>query len=95
MRANEFQNDRWKVTLTYQKIDTPRIVPSRDNEEGAAAFKRGDYSTAFNKWRPLAGQGSSDARYWMGVMYKDGLYVSQDFETALRWFTLAAEQGDD
>ena len=59
-----------------------------DYEDGAAAYMRGDYGTALKKLKPLAEQGDADAQLWMGVMYKDGQGVSQDFEEALKWLTL-------
>jgi TPR repeat protein len=34
-----------------------------------------------------------DARYKTGVMYAEGKGVVQDYKTAAKWFTLAAEQG--
>ncbi len=47
-------------------------------EDGEAAFKRGDYATAFRLWRPLAEHGDADAQNNLGVMYRSGLGVPQD-----------------
>ena len=93
MRAREFINEKWEVPpLTFQQINALRIMALVDYEDGAEAYMRGDYKTAFGKWGPVAEQGDADAQLWLGVMYKDGRGVSQDFETAIQWFTLAAEQ---
>ena len=35
-------------------------------DEGAAAYKRGDYATALREWRPLAEQGSANAHVQCG-----------------------------
>ena len=34
------------------------------------------------------------AETFLGKMYESGLFVPQDYKTAVKWFTLAAEQGD-
>lgn len=40
----------------------------------------------------LAEQGVSEAQNNLGVMYKDGQGVDQDYNEAARWFLLAAQQ---
>jgi TPR repeat protein len=45
------------------------------------------------KWTPLAEQGDADAQYNLGMSYRDGQGVLQDYKAAVRWFRLAAEQG--
>ena len=45
------------------------------------------------KWLELAAnQGHADARYKLGILYRTGLGVLQNFETAFQWFELAAKQ---
>ena len=63
-------------------------------EDGARAFKRGDYATARWFWRPLAEEGDAAAQYLIGYMYDRGLGVPQDHAVAVEWFRKAAEQGD-
>lgn len=43
--------------------------------------------------RQLATQGDPSAQFAMGVHYATGEDVPQDYNEAVRWFTLAAEQG--
>ncbi len=62
-------------------------------DEGEAAYKRGDYSTALREWRPLAKQGNAVAQYNLGVMYEAGLGVPQDYAEAVKWYRKAGEQG--
>ena len=42
---------------------------------------------------PLAEQGDAGAQYNLGLMYRNGQGVPQDYKTAVKWYTLAAEQG--
>ncbi len=56
--------------------------------EGVAAFKRGDYATAFREFRPLAEQGHANAQRNLGVMYIQG--VTLDFVQAYKWLNVAA-----
>ena len=63
-------------------------------EDGAAAYKRGDYATALQSFRRLADRGSATAQYELGVMYGQGQGVPQDYAQAVAWYRKAAEQGD-
>ena len=38
-------------------------------DKGWDAYRSGDYTTAFKEWRPLAGQGVTDAQFNIGWMY--------------------------
>ena len=69
-------------------------VAAQDFQKGYVAYQRGDYATALREWRPLAEQGNADAQYNLGVMYREGLGVSQDYAEALKWNRKAVEQGD-
>ncbi len=62
-------------------------------EDGASAYKRGDYATALRLWRPLAEEGNATAQYLIGHMYDLGLGVPQDYAVAVEWFRKAAQQG--
>ncbi|NBQ76580.1 MAG: sel1 repeat family protein [Acetobacteraceae bacterium] len=66
-----------------------------DFEDGVAAYKRKDYSTALAKFRSAALQGSATAQYNIGFMYSNGLGVAQDYKEAVRWWRMAALQGFD
>ena len=52
-----------------------------------------DYATALREFEPLAKQGHARAQTNLGWMYDKGLGVPQNYETAVKWYTLAAEQG--
>ena len=62
-------------------------------EDAVAAYKKGDYETALQLFRPFADDGRADAEYALGFMYFSGKGVARDYVEAARWFHLAAEQG--
>jgi len=61
-------------------------------EDGASAYKRGDYSTAINRWRPLAASDPTIQNNY-GIMYKDGKGVKRDLGMAATWFSRSASAG--
>jgi hypothetical protein len=70
------------------------VSESADFQKGLTAAQSGDYATALREWEPLAKQGDADAQYYLGVMDANGQGVPQDYKTAVKWFKLAAEQGN-
>jgi TPR repeat protein len=52
-----------------------------------------DYSEAARWYRQAAEQGQPEAEYNLGVLYTQGLGVSQDYRQAAHWYRLAAERG--
>jgi TPR repeat protein len=61
-------------------------------EDGASAFKRGDYGAAINRWRPLAASDPTIQNNY-GIMYKDGKGVKRDYAVAAQWFSRSASAG--
>ncbi len=51
-------------------------------DEGVAAYYRGDYATALREFRVLAEQGDAKAQFSLGVMYRNGQGVTQDYAAA-------------
>lgn len=64
-----------------------------DFEAGLAAANIGDFVLAFQKWMPLAQGGLAKAQCNIGTMFGIGNGVDQDFDEALKWYKLAADQG--
>ena len=60
-----------------------------------AAAERGDYAAALAGFRTLAEKGDSAAQYNLGVMYRRGLGVPQDYAEAIKLFRKAAERSAD
>ena len=52
-------------------------------EDGLNAVQKGDYETAMRVWRPLADQGDARAQFNLGVIYRDGQGVPQDYAAAV------------
>ena len=62
-------------------------------EDGKAAFKRGDFTTAEALFRKAAERGNAAAQHNLGAMYHWGEVVPQDYAKARGWYRKAIEQG--
>jgi len=60
---------------------------------GLQAFKKQDYSTAYEEFFPLAESGDIRAQTYVGMMHFNGLSVPRNFEMAAKWYGQAAEKG--
>ena len=67
---------------------------AQDLNKGWDAYEAGDYATALQEFRPLAGQGNAYAQTNLGFMYESGQGVPQDYAEAVKWYRMAAEQGN-
>jgi TPR repeat protein len=65
----------------------------RPEDDAYASYQRGDYTQALKILRPLVAQGDAWAQFALGVMYRDGHGVTQNYQEALKWYRLAAAQG--
>ena len=72
----------------------PLMSAHADFEAGEAAYQRGDYATAYREFLPLARGGDVDAQFYLGTLYEGGMGGQPNYVEAIRWYTLAAEQGD-
>jgi TPR repeat protein len=63
-------------------------------EDGAAAYKRGDYAESLRIWRPTAESGNARAQHDLCTLYYLGQGAPQDFAAAVHWCRKAADQGD-
>jgi len=59
-------------------------------QAGLAAYKKQDYNTAQSLWMKAAKAGNSDAQYYLGHLYMNGLGVRMDYAAARYWFEQAA-----
>jgi hypothetical protein len=59
-------------------------------EEAAAAYSRGDYTTAYRLFKPMAQQGIPEAQFILGLMYDNGRGVPRNYILAYMWFDLAS-----
>jgi TPR repeat protein len=67
---------------------------AQDLKKGTIAHDRGDYTAALREWPPLAEMGNAAAQYRIGLMYRRGQGVLQDYDEAAKWFEKAARQGN-
>ena len=63
-------------------------------QRASAAYKKGDYDTALQTFKPLAEKGDMIAQFKLAKMYREGKGVPKDYKTAVKWFSLSAEQGN-
>ena len=97
-----------KLTLTIFTILfclNSNIGWSADFQKGADAYNKKDYATALKEFQPLAeNKGIASyfyskkdiirAQYKLGQMYHYKQGVPKDYKTAVKWYRLAAEQGN-
>ena len=67
---------------------------SADFNKGVTAYQAGNYKAALAEWRPLAQAGNARAQNFLGFMYDNGEGVLEDDLEAVKWYRLAAEQGN-
>jgi len=64
-----------------------------DYYDGLMAYQSRDYVTAMRELAPLADHGDARAQIIVGLMYRDGQAVPQDYMRAHQWLNLAAAAG--
>ena len=67
---------------------------STDFKKGLVTSEKGDYASTLKECTSLAEKGDADAQFNLGQIYRQGLSVPINFEIALKWYLLAAEQED-
>jgi TPR repeat protein len=63
-------------------------------EDGVAAFKDGDYVTAFKLWQQAADAGDPVAIFNVALSYEKGYGVAKNGDEAVKWYKRAAAKGD-
>ncbi len=64
-------------------------------DSAVAAYEAGSYDAALREFERLARQGDDRARYYLGLMHKDGKGVAADPVGALVWFLCAATNNSE
>ena len=57
------------------------------HEDALAAWRRGDYATAYRLWGPIADQGAPDAQFYLGFMNEYGQGVPRNSVEAIKWLS--------
>jgi len=63
-----------------------------DVNEGLRAYKNRDYAAAARHFTADAEKGNREARFWIGVLYMNGLGVPKNCSAAMTWFLKSADQ---
>ena len=63
-------------------------------EDAGIAYNQRNFAEAVKLYRRAADQGYAEAQSFLGVLYKEGTAVAQDYFEAAKWFRRAADQGD-
>ena len=63
-------------------------------QDGKSAYLRGNYTTALEKFEPLAEGGHAESQHYLGVIYEEGRVVGKDAKAAIKWYLKAAQQGN-
>ena len=69
------------------------MVQAATSDDGVEALNRGDFATAYKIFKPLAEAGDQAAQNNLGILYRNGQGVSQNYAEALKWFRRSADQG--
>lgn len=87
-KTNQFE----KAQAIYSKYSETNN-PASQALLGSYMIRQGKYDQAVNFYQKSANQGDSDAQYFLGKMYFDGLNVKQDFQKSFEFFLKSAKQG--
>ena len=86
--------ERKPRTVSYEEATGVKPSASATNEDGLAAYNRGDYAIALRVFRTLSDQGDTNAQNILGFMYANGQGETTNYAEAAKWYRLAAERGN-
>ncbi len=68
-------------------------VHAANGQDGLAAAKRGDYSSAYTLWEPIEQQKNPEVQYLLAYMFDRGYGIKKNKAAAITWYNKAALQG--
>jgi len=71
------------LTLTIL-LGSMGVSASADFQKSLTAAQNGDFATALSQWTPLAKKGDAVALFNLGLMYRNGNGVPQDYKTTAK-----------
>ncbi len=86
---------KWFLFITAILMLYSSVARAGDFDDATDAYEKGNYDQAIELFLPLATQGNANAQYNLGLMYDEGKGVTQDYQEAIKWYRLAAEQGHE
>ena len=84
------------ITFSYADEAFDRYIASEQStceDNGMLAYEDGNYQRAFKKYMICAEAGDELSQYMVGIMYKNGQGVNQDYKKAFDWVSKSANQG--
>lgn len=84
---------RVALAVSWLILATPGSAAAAGFEDGLTYYLSGQYTQAFNAWRPLAEAGEIEAQFGLGLLYEQGQGVGRDLAAAAAWYARSAEQG--
>jgi len=84
----------FKAAMIALALCLAQPVAAGPFEDGLAAYNRKDYTTALRLFRQVAELGDANAQHNLGIMYRFGEGVPQNYAEAVKWFRKGAEQGN-
>lgn len=73
---------------------TMEVAAAGPLEEANTAYDKGDFRSAEHMYNELSNQGDRIAQVQLGLMYDEGHGVPKNYQQAVRWYSVAASQGD-
>lgn len=70
------------------------VAVAEPYKDALAAWRGGEYATAYRIWEQLADQGDPEAQFYLGFMNEYGQGVARNDGEAIRWYRKAADQDD-
>jgi TPR repeat protein len=86
---------KWILFIAAILLLCSSVARADDFDDATDAYEKGNYDQAIELFRLLAEQGNAGAQNNLGVMYRNGEGVTQDYVRARMWFNLAARKGDE
>lgn len=80
------------VTLLLFCILFAVTVFADDVQQGVAAYKQGDFQSAYQAWHKAAENDVAEAQWMLAILLLNGQGVTQDNVAAYSWLTLASEK---
>jgi 5'-nucleotidase (lipoprotein e(P4) family) len=84
--ATDANREILKEAASRQRWDDPM-------ENARNAYYEGNFTEALAIWRPLAEQGNARAQNNLGILYRNGEGLVQDYEASRLWLLQAAAKG--
>ena len=69
------------------------ILANADFEMGLDAFNKKNYNLAYENWLKSLEANDHRSKFYIALLYKDGLGVGQNYKKALDYFLKASNQG--